>query len=430
MARLLLRQGRLIDPAAGLDRVADLLIADGKVAAIDPSDAPDAEVVDCQERLVLPGLVDLHAQFREPGHEEDESIETGVAAAIAGGFTTVCVLPNTDPPIDTQASVEFVRQKAARAEGCRVEVLACVSRERRGEELSEMGALVEAGAVGFTDAMRPIHNPELLRRALQYTQMFDKPVLNHPEMLELSRGGVMHDGDLSLLLGLPGLPAEAEDVMAARDIRLAESTGGRLHLVNVSTAGSVDLIRRAKARGVRVTAAVAVMNLALTDQAFRSFDANVKLNPPLRGAEHRTALLEGLRDGTLDAIVSGHSPRAREKKMLTLDLAPFGASTLDTTFALVAEHVVDSGWLDWPTAIAKLTSGPAYALGLADRGSLEVGRPADVAIVDPQALWTVAPEQFRSRSANTPLLGKTLRGRVTGVLVGGHWRLRETPAAA
>jgi dihydroorotase len=427
MARLLITGGRVVCPAQGQDRVTNLLIEDGKIAAWDVPFAEGAQVLDARGKIVAPGLIDLSTQLREPGCEEDETIATGTAAALAGGYTTVACLPETEPPIDTPAGVEFVRQKAARARHCRVVVVGCVSKNREGQELAEIGSLVEAGAVAFSDGQRPIVNSDVLRRALEYCLMFDKPILSHPEAPELSRGGVMHEGRVSTILGLPGMPAAAEDVMTSRDIRLAEATGGRLHLLNLSSAVSVDLVRRSKQRQIPITAGVVAIHCVLTDEALRTFDAHYKLNPPLRSAEHVEACIAGLKDGTLDVIAAGHSPRAAEKKMQELDLAPFGMTALETTLALVITHLVEPGHLDWLTALAKLTIHPARILGL-PLGTLAVGAPADVTIIDPAARWTVAAEQFRSKSTNTPLAGQELTGRVLWTLVDGEIRYQAPEA--
>jgi dihydroorotase len=417
--RLLIQNGRVICPASSMDRVTSLLIEDGKIVAYDAQPRGDERVIDATGLIVAPGLVDMHVQLREPGCEEDETIESGTAAALAGGFTSIACIPNTEPPLDTQAGVEFVHQKAMRANHCNVFVLACVSKNREGKELAEIGSLVEGGAVGFTDAGRPIHNSELLRRALEYCLMFDKPILNHPENLELSQGGIMHEGRTSMVLGLAGMPAEAEDVMTSRDLRLAESTGGRLHLMNVSSSGSVELIRRAKARGVKITAEICTPNFSLTDDKLRTFDANYKLNPPLRSEEHVKACIDGLADGTIDVIASGHAPRASEKKMQELDAAPFGMINLETTLALVITRLVAPGLLDWPTALTKLTVNPARVLGL-DKGTLRVGRDADVTIIDPNLRWIVDPTRFKSKSTNTPFAGVELQGKAVHVIVGGE----------
>lgn len=417
MSQLLITSGRVIDPSQGLDRVMNLLIEGGRIAAYDT--APDGiETIDAAGLIVAPGLVDLNTQLREPGFEEDETIQSGTRAALAGGFTTIACIPETDPPVDSQAGVEFIRQKAARAKNCNVYVLGCVSKNREGNELAEIGSLVEAGAIGFTDAMRPIWNSELLRRALEYTLMFDKPILNHCEVPELSRDGVMHEGRTSLVLGLAGMPSDAEDVMTGRDIRLCESTGGRMHLIDISCSISIDLLRRAKQRGVRITAGISPWNFAFTEDQLRSFDTAWKLNPPLRAAGHLEACLAGLVDGTIDVISSGHAPRASEKKMQDFDLAPFGMVSLQTTLAMVATYLVAPGKLDWPAAIAKLSTNPARIIGI-PKGTLQVGAHADVVLIDPQARWTVERRQF-PKSSNTPLLGKELVGKVVQVIVGGE----------
>ncbi len=418
MSRLVIANGRLIDPSQSLDRTTNVLIEDGRIAAFDVSPRGSDQVIDAKGCIVSPGLVDIHTQLREPGCEEDETIETGTAAAIAGGYTSIACTAETDPPIDTPAGVEFVHQKAARAHRCHVFVIACVSKNREGKELAEIGSLVEAGAVAFSDASLPIYNTDLLRRALEYCLMFDRPILNHPEVLDLSRGGVMHEGRTSMVLGLGGMPAEAEDVMVSRDLRLAESTGGRLHLMNISTAGSIELIRRAKNRGIRITAEVAPINFTLTDESLRSFDSHCKLNPPLRSQSDVEACIAGLADGTIDVIASCHAPRASEKKMQELDLAPFGMVSLETTLPLVITKLIEPGHLDWPSALAKLTINPARVLGL-NKGTLAIGADADVTIIDPRAEWTVEPEKFRSKSSNTPLAGMKLRGKAVQVIVGG-----------
>ena len=424
MSRILIQNGRVVDPSQGMDRVTNLLVEDGRIAAYDASPDGCQRVIDAGGKIVAPGFIDLNAQLREPGCEEDETIETGTAAAIAGGFTSIVCLPNTDPPIDTQAGAEFVRQKAARAGNCNVLVAGCVSKDRAGEELCEIGALVEAGAVAFSDAPRAIQNSELVRRALEYCLMFDKPILSHPEVLELSHDGIMHEGTLSMLLALPGLPAEAEDVMASRDLRLVEATGGRLHLLDLSGVGSIDLLRRVKSRGVSVTAGVCPYSFVLTDERLRSFDSNCKVNPPLRSQGHVDACIQGLVDGTVDVISSGHAPRALEKKMLELDRAPFGMVSLETTLSLVVTHLIQPGHLDWMKAIEKLTINPARVLSI-DKGTLQVGADADITIIDPDATWTVDPKAFRSKSSNTAFAGCELNGRAVCVLVGGQIRFED-----
>jgi len=424
MPKILIRGGRVIDPSQSIDRVANLLIDGGKIVGLDQRPAGDEEVIDATGKIVAPGLIDMHVHLREPGNEEDETIATGTAAALAGGFTSIACVPNTDPPIDTQGTVALVRGKATAADHCNVFVIACVSHNRAGKELAEIGQLVEAGAVAFSDDGSPVSDAELMRRALEYCLMFDKPVLSHAEIPELTGHGVMHDGLTALVLGLGGIPPAAEDVMTTRDIALAESTGGRLHMMHVSTGGSVDAVRRAKARGVRVTAEVTPHHFTLTDESLRSFNSNFKVNPPLRGAGHVTGVIDGLVDGTIDVIASDHAPHAKEKKMQELDRAPFGIVGLETSLGLVVTKLIEPGHLDWPTALAKMTINPARVLGI-DRGTLAPGAVADVTIIDPTAQWTVDPAEFHSKSTNTPFAGWQLHGRAEVVIVGGRVKFRR-----
>ena len=429
MPAVLIENGRLVDPSQSLDRLARLLIVDGVVHAIDPSD--DAVPIACRRidatgQIVAPGLVDLGAELREPGSEEDETIQTGSDAALAGGYTSILCNASTKPVIDSPGAVEFVRQKAARAAGVRVHVIGCLSKGREGEQMSELGLLAEAGAVAFSDSPRPMPNDALLKRALDYCRMFDLPIFDRPEVPELAENGVMHDGQVSLLLGLKGLPTEAEDLAVARDVRLAEATSGRLHVGPVSTMGSVDMLRRVKSRGIAVTASVCPHNLCLSDANLRSYDSRFKVHPPLRSGAHVEMLRQAVADGTIDAIESGHMPRAREKKWNDLDLSPFGAATLETTLASVVTYMIDEGVLDWPTAIHRLSTAPAKIAGI-DGGTIKPGSVADVVIIDPDATWTVHASQFRSRCQSSPLDGQELRGRVRYTIVGGEIRFQSQP---
>jgi dihydroorotase len=424
MPTLLIQNGRVIDPSQQMDRVTNLLLADGRVAAYDAAAGKADAVLDAAGRIVAPGLIDLHVHLREPGFEEDETIASGAAAALAGGFTSIACMPNTDPPIDTQGTVEFVRDQAARADACNVFVVACASKNREGKELSEIGQLVKAGAVAFSDDGAPIHNSELMRRAFEYCLMFDVPVLNHAEIRELTQNGVMHEGLTSLVLGLPGIPAAAEDVMTSRDIALAEATGGRLHIMHVSTANTVDALRRAKARGVRVTAEATPHHFTLTDECLRTFDTNYKMNPPLRGSEHVEAIVAGLVDGTIDAIATDHAPHAQEKKMQEFDQAPFGIVGLETALGLVVSQLIAPGKLDWSTALAKLTVNPARILGI-PKGTLAIGADADVTIIDPAVRWKVDLAEFHSKSRNSPFGGWELTGRAVATIVGGKVKFRR-----
>jgi dihydroorotase len=429
MGTLLIRGGRIVDPAQGIDRVDDLLVRDGLIVAVGQAGAQPVgradETLDAAGLVVTPGLVDMHVHLREPGREEDETIETGTRAAVVGGFTSVACIPNTEPPIDTQAAVEFIHQKAARADNCNVFVVACVSRGREGKELAEIGRLVEAGAVAFSDDGAPVWDAELMRRALEYCRMFDKPILAHEEVLELSRGGVMHEGLVSLVLGLTGMPAAAEEVMIGRDIALAEVTGGRLHAMHVSTAGGVALIREAKRRGARVTAESTPHHFTLTDESLRGFDANHKMSPPLRTAADVEAIVAGLVDGTIDCIATDHAPHAREKKMLEFDRAPFGILGLETAVGLAVTRLVATGRMGWPRLVEAMSTLPARILGI-NRGTLRPGAVADITLIDPDVTWQVDSTRLQSRSVNTPFDGWTLRGRAVATIVGGRVKHRLT----
>ncbi len=422
--RWLIEGGRIVDPSQNLDRAGRVLVDAGRIAAIDPSDEdvpPGVQRLEAGGLIVAPGLVDLGTELREPGREEDETIASGVKAALVGGYTSVLCSSNTHPPIDTPGAVEFVRQKAARARGARVHVIGCVSKGRRGAEMAELGLLVEAGAAAFSDSPAPLFNSALVKRALEYCRMFDLPILDRPEIPELAGAGVMHEGQVSLVLGLNGLPTEAEDLAVARDVRLAEATGGRLHVGPVSTMGSVDLIRRVKSRGIDVTASVCPHNLTMDDRQLRSFDAKFKVHPPLRSPRHVAMLREALADETIDAIQSGHMPRATEKKMDDLDLAPFGMSGLETALAVIITELILPGKLDWLTAIARLSTTPAR-IGKVEGGTLRVGKPADVILIDPQSEWTVDETRFLSRSHSTPFQRTRLTGCVTHAFVDGELR--------
>ncbi len=434
MATLLIRGGRVVDPSQGIDRIDDVLIRDGHVVAIGRSGTQPVgrvdETIDAAGLVVAPGLVDMHVHLREPGREEDETIETGTRAALAGGFTSVACIPNTEPPIDTQAAVEFIHQKAARADTCNVFVVACASKNREGKELAEIGQLVEAGAVAFSDDGSPVYDAELMRRIFEYCRMFDKPFLAHEEVLELTAGGVMHEGLVSLVLGLKGMPAAGEEVMIGRDIALAEVTDGRLHVMHVSTAGGVALLRAAKARGVRVTAEACPHHFTLTDESLRGFDSNFKMSPPLRTAADVEAIIEGLVDGTIDCIATDHAPHALEKKMLELDRAPFGILGLETAVGLAVTRLVEPGRIGWSRLVQAMSTLPAEILGV-NRGTLRAGAVADVTLIDPRMTWRVDAKTFLSKSVNTPFHGWTLQGRAVATIVAGRvkYRLRE-PALA
>jgi dihydroorotase len=414
--------GRIIDPSQDLDRIGDLWISRGRVLPFGGGTYEEAEVViDAHGLIVCPGLIDLHVHFREPGNEEDETIATGAQAALAGGVTSVACMPNTIPAIDTQGAAEFVVLQGQRARKAHVYPVGAVSKGRKGEELAELGQLVAGGAVAFTDDGAPVASASLMRRALEYSKMFDRVIMQHCQVPELTVGGVMNEGFESMKLGLPGMPAAAEDIMVARDIRLAEITGGRLHIQHISTARSVELVREGKRRGVRVTAEACPHHFTLTDERLRSFDANYKMNPPLRTWNDVEAVIGGLKDGTIEILATDHAPHAPEKKLRELDQAPFGIVGLETLLPITVKGLIEPGHLTWPDVIRKLTINPAHLLGI-PKGTLRAGADADVTIIDPEARWTIDPSKFHSKSRNTPYGGWDVRGRAHTVIVDGEVR--------
>lgn len=410
----------MIDPAAGHDAPADVLIEDGTIAAVGADiRAADARVVDAAGLVVTPGLVDMHVHFREPGFEYKEDIESGSRAAAAGGFTSVACMPNTDPVIDNEALVASVLQRGHEAGVCRVHPIAAITKGQHGTHLTEMMLLKDAGAVGFSDDGHPVESSRMMRRALEYARLTGQPVISHSEDKALSAGGHMHEGIVSTRLGIEGIPSASEDVAVARDVRLAEITGGRLHVCHVSSARSVEIIRRAKERGVRVTAEATPHHFTLTDEAVEGFDANTKMNPPLRAETDRLALIEGLADGTLDAIATDHAPHATLEKLLEFDRAPFGIIGLETSLALALTVLVRGGHLSLADVVDRMSLGPARILGL-EAGTLRPGAPADVAVIDPELRWTFGPGDVFSKSVNTPFLGRELTGRVLLTLLEGR----------
>jgi dihydroorotase len=413
--------GRIIDPSQDIDRIGDLWLSRGRVLPIGGGYEEAEIVIDARGLIVCPGLIDAHVHLREPGNEEDETIATGAGAALAGGMTSIACMPNTIPAIDTQGTVEFVVLQAQRAQKANVYPVAAVSKGRKGDELAELGQLVEGGAVGFTDDGAPVASASLMRRALEYSKMFDRVIMQHCQVPELTVGGVMNEGFESMRLGLPGMPAAAEDIMVARDIRLAEITGGRLHIQHISTARSVELVREGKRRGVRVTAEACPHHFTLTDERLRTFDSNYKMNPPLRTWEDVEAVIGGLRDGTIEILATDHAPHAPEKKLREIDQAPFGIIGLETLIPITVLGLIEPGHLTWPEAIRKLTINPAQLLGI-PKGTLRAGADADVTIIDPEARWTIDPTRFCSKSRNTPYGGWEVRGRAHTVIVGGQIR--------
>jgi dihydroorotase len=418
VAELLIRGGRVICPAQKIDKQADVLIRDGRIVGIGTF-AEAADTIDAAGMIVAPGLIDMHVHLREPGKEEEETIASGSAAAVAGGFTTVAAMPNTDPAVDNEAAVAFQLRQGERAALARVLPVGAVSVGRGGERLAEIGQMSRGGAVAFSDDGDCVRNARLMRAALQYASMFDKPIVDHCEDPDLSGKGVMHAGYWSAKLGLSGMPAAAEEIIVARDLTLAEATGGRLHVAHVSTAGSVDLIRRAKQRGVPVTCEATTHHLTLTDEWVQSFDPNSKMNPPLRSAADLEALRAAIADGTIDCIVSDHAPHAPEEKDVEFTHAPFGVIGLESTLPVLITQLIEPGVLTWPQAIATMTCRPARALGI-QAGTLETGRPADATIIDPSTPWTIDSARFRSNSRNCPFHGWKVRGRALVAIVGGE----------
>ncbi len=417
---LLLKGGRVIDPTQKLNDVVDLVIADGVVAELRANaDAPaNADIRDVSGLIVCPGFIDLHVHLREPGGEHKETIATGARAAVAGGFTAVCAMPNTDPPIDDPAAVGFVRAAGLRVGAARVYPVGAISVGQKGEHLTEMGEMVAAGAVGFTDDGKPVSDAGLMRVALEYTQAFDVPVASHCEEKTLSRNGSMNEGLVSTRLGLTGIPNAAEDVMIARDLLLAELTAGRLHIQHVSTVRGVDMIRRAKARGVRVTAEATPHHLTLTDAACDGYRTEAKVNPPLRSEADRQAVIEGLVDGTLDVIATDHAPHHYDEKEQAFEDAPFGLVGLETALGILLTHLVEKKKLTLMDLVDRMSCAPARAFKLPG-GTLRTGTPADVTIFDPKREWIVNPTQLQSKSKNTPFAGWRLTGRATTTIVGG-----------
>lgn len=420
MSAILIKGGRVIDPSRGSDGVTDLFLEDGRVEAIGHNiPAPDhATVIDAVGKVVAPGLIDLHVHLREPGQEDVETVASGAMAAAAGGFTAVCAMPNTDPVTDNQAAVGFIVSQAQRAGKARVYPIGAVSLGQRGEQLAEFGELVGAGAVAVSDDGHPVVSSHLMRTALEYARTFGIPVADHCEDPALA-GGAMHEGIVSTRLGLKGVPAAAEEIMVARDIILARLTGGHVHLCHMSTRGSVELIRRAKEQGLRVTAEATPHHFALTHERCAGYDTNAKMNPPLREAADRDAIRQALRDGTIDVIASDHAPHHYDAKEREFDLAPNGILGLETALGLAIRELVEPGLLSLGDLVNRMSTVPARLFNLPG-GSLAVGAPADVVVFDPAVRWEVEPKAFYSKSRNTPFAGETLVGRADVTIVRGR----------
>lgn len=428
---LLLKGGRVIDPQRGIDDTLDIVVRDGRIAQIGSDlKIPKGQVIECAEKIVVPGLVDIHTHLREPGREDKETIRSGTRAAAHGGYTAVCAMPNTMPVTDTGSKVRFVLERAAKHGIVRVHAIGACTVGQEGEQLAEIGDMVANGAVGFSDDGRGIQRAGMMRRVMDYAKAFGTTIISHCEDESLSGSGVVNEGAVSTRLGLSGLPAAAEEVAVARDIRLAELTGCRLHLCHLSTHGSVELVRAAKARGVAVTAEVTPHHLFLTEDALHTcYDTNLKMNPPLRTEQDRQALVAGLLDGTLDCIATDHAPHASHEKELEFELAPFGTTGLETALSLVITNLIEPELMDWRDLVRVMAIGPRTVLGL-EPVHIEVGGIADLTVIDPKARVEVTREWFESKSTNSAFLQGRFIGKATDVLVGGRFALRNGKVVA
>ncbi|HEV7301030.1 MAG TPA: dihydroorotase [Tepidisphaeraceae bacterium] len=423
----LITNGTVLDPSQNINRKADVLLRDGKVAAIGENLGKADRTIDAAGKFVTPGLIDIHVHFREPGDEEEETIASGALAAVAGGFTTVCCMPNTKPPLDTEAAIEFVLRESQRVGLCNVYPTGAITKGRAGKELAEIGSMHERGAVAFTDDGTGVADAAVMRKALQYAKMFDTVLMQHCEEHSLS-GGCMNAGVVATALGLPGIPGEAEQLMIARDLLLNRTIGCRYHVQHISTAWSVEIVRAAKADGLSITAEVAPHHLLLTDESCRTYDTNFKMNPPLRTAADVAACIAGVVDGTIDCLATDHAPHLAEEKEHEFQYAPFGILMLECAFSLYVKALVEPGRIDWMKLIDLVTRRGAEIVKLDSRkGTLRVGADADVTIIDPELEWTVDIEQFKSKSRNCPFHGWKLKGRPVTTIVGGDvkWALGQ-----
>jgi dihydroorotase len=422
---ILIRGGRVIDPTQEIDEKMDVLIVGDKIAGLGKQAGGQAdEVLDAGGKLVTPGLIDMHVHLREPGYEDKETIETGTAAAAAGGFTAVACMPNTNPPLHSDAEVEFVLRQAERVGATRVYPIGALTKNRLGKELAEIGLMVKAGAAAFSDDGCGIADPSVCQRAMSYVSQFGKLFIQHCEDASLS-GGCMNAGMTATRLGLPAMPAIAEVIMAQRDITLARQTGVRYHVAHVSAAGTVDLVRQAKKQGLSVTTEVTPHHLLLTEEMCARYETNYKMSPPLRSKADVEACLAGVRDGTIDCLVSDHAPHLNSEKELSFQIAPFGIIGLETALPLYIRALIEPKIIEWPRLIALMSARPAELLGVAG-GTLKVGSPADVTVIDAEVEWQVDVERMHSKSRNSPFNGWTVRGRAAATVVGGEIRQRQT----
>ncbi|MZG29702.1 MAG: dihydroorotase [Nitrospinae bacterium] len=419
----LIKNGQVIDPANQVDGFFDILINGNSIEAVEPqgklseNDNSEIKIVDATGCVVAPGFCDMHVHFREPGHEYKETIETGSASAAAGGFTTVAVMPNTSPVNDNRSVTELILKQAEKTALVNILPIGAITKGLKGETLSDMGELKESGCIGYSDDGRPVMDSELMRRALEYSRMFDLPCIQHSEILDLTRGGSMNEGIVSAELGLKGMPVEAEDIMVFRDICLLPKTGGRLHVAHISSGGAVELVRQAKAKGLPVTCEVAPHHFTLTEEACRDYDTNAKMSPPLRTDEDIELIKEGLKDGTIDIIATDHAPHDLADKQVEFSNACFGIVGLETALPLTLK-MVDEGIISLQRAVDLLTQQPCRIFNL-DKGTLGVGKDADIVIFDPNVKYAIDPEKFKSRSKNSPYKGWKVRGKVIHTFVAG-----------
>jgi len=421
---LLIKNGRVIDPANGIDKECDVLIIDDKIADVGKVEKPVQKVIDATDQLVTPGLIDIHVHFREPGDEEEETIASGSAAAVAAGFTSVVCMPNTNPPIENETDVEYIHRKARQARKTHVYTMGAMTKNLDGVELAEMGFMAEAGAVGFTDDGRGVQDPAVMLRALKYADMFDVVIAQHCQDNAFAGNGVMNSGYYSTILGLPGIDPLAEEAMLWRDIQLVRKIRpGRIryHAQHISTAGSIELIRAAKKDSLPITCEVTPHHLLLTEECCAEYDTNFKVNPPLRSAKDIEALKAAIAEGLIDALVTDHAPHLQSEKELEFLAAPFGIASLECALALFVKALIEPGILDWPGLIRLMTENPAGIIGV-DKGTLGIGKQADVTIIDPKAEYEIDVNKFRSKSKNCPYHGWKVTGKVEKTIVGGEIR--------
>jgi dihydroorotase len=418
---ILIKNGRVIDPANGIDKECDVLIVDDKIADVGEVEKTAQKVIDATGKIVTPGLIDIHVHFREPGDEEEETIASGSAAAVAAGFTSVVCMPNTRPPIENETDVEYVHRKARQTRKTHVYTMGTITKGREGVELAEMGFMAEAGAVGFTDDGSGVQDPAVMLRAMKYADMFDVVIAQHCQDNAFVGNGVMSSGYYSTILGLPGIDPLAEEAMLWRDIQLVKKTNVRYHAQHISTAGSVELVRAAKQDSLPITCEVTPHHLLLTDECCAEYDTNYKVNPPLRSAKDIEALREAVKEGLVDALVTDHGPHLQSEKELEFLAAPFGIASLECALALFIKALIEPGILDWPGLIRLMTEKPAKIIGV-DKGTLGAGKQADVTIIDPKAEYEIDVNGFRSKSRNCPYHGWKVAGKVEKTIVGGEIR--------